>query len=258
MTLPSSPPITLQQIESEFGVSSLSAAGLAYFGRANCNMLEFLGASNNVYNFQNYQAYTYASGTYDLLSAYVTFSSGGTVSVYYDPVNNPAGLYNPAVYNWLVRGSSSGVEGYVTRQITPSPGMNEPTLNSWIPIGNIGFGASSYPPANEYGAWSVTFRNSQGTTIGSSSVSVTLYTELPERFGTSNYSDIRLKENIQKIGQIDGLNIYNFNYLNSSVKQTGVMAQELLGTKYESAVSTDANGFYKVDYSKIPDIKHLF
>jgi hypothetical protein len=32
----------------------------------------------------------------------------------------------------------------------------------------------------------------------------------------------------------------------------GVIAQNLLGTKYESALSKDKDGFYMVDYSKLP------
>jgi hypothetical protein len=34
----------------------------------------------------------------------------------------------------------------------------------------------------------------------------------------------------------------------------GVIAQELLGTKFENAVIMDKNGYYLVDYSKI-DVK---
>ena len=48
MTLPASAPISLSAIKTEFGAASLSDAGLAAFGRANCNMLEFLGQSNRV------------------------------------------------------------------------------------------------------------------------------------------------------------------------------------------------------------------
>jgi hypothetical protein len=253
MALTSSPPIDLASIQSEFSASSLSGAGLAYFGRANCNMLEFLGAASTTYNFESYQANTsgYAYGG----EAYISYSSAGTVVVYYDIANSDGG---PTTHHWLLTGSGAGVEGYVTRIVTPTYYMNEPTLNTWIPIGNISFGVSLGGPSNEYGAWYVAFRDSQGRDLGTVSHQVILYIQDPERFGTSNYSDIRLKENIQKIGQIDGLNIYNFNYLNSTTRQTGVMAQELLGTKYQSAVSIDANGFYKVDYSLIPDIKRLF
>lgn len=32
----------------------------------------------------------------------------------------------------------------------------------------------------------------------------------------------------------------------------GVLAQEILHTTHASAISTDANGYYMVDYSKLP------
>jgi len=48
MTLPVYAPISLSAIKTEFAAGSLSDAGQAAFGRANCNMLEFLGLSNRV------------------------------------------------------------------------------------------------------------------------------------------------------------------------------------------------------------------
>lgn len=69
------------------------------------------------------------------------------------------------------------------------------------------------------------------------------------------FSDIRLKENITRVGQVEGINVYTYNYLNSSELQKGVMAQELLGTKYENAVSVHESGFYQVDYDKLPTIQ---
>ena len=67
-------------------------------------------------------------------------------------------------------------------------------------------------------------------------------------------SDIRLKENIQLIkeGKDDNPNIYSFNYKkDKNTKWKGVMAQELIGTKYSDAVITDAEGFYMVDYTRL-------
>lgn len=66
-------------------------------------------------------------------------------------------------------------------------------------------------------------------------------------------SDIRLKNIIEKIGQSkNGVNIYKFTYKSdkSNTVYQGVIAQELIGTKYENALHME-NGFYKVDYSKI-------
>ena len=68
-----------------------------------------------------------------------------------------------------------------------------------------------------------------------------------------NYSDQRLKENIQLEGTVDGVNMYSWNYIwDKAVRYIGVMAQELLGTNYSYAVSTGPNGYYQVNYSTLP------
>jgi hypothetical protein len=68
-----------------------------------------------------------------------------------------------------------------------------------------------------------------------------------------NYSDERLKENIEYVETKNGLNLYKFNYIWDRVtKHIGVMAQEVLNTEYAQAVSKDSQGFYKVNYSKLP------
>jgi hypothetical protein len=63
-----------------------------------------------------------------------------------------------------------------------------------------------------------------------------------------------LKQNIQLVGNSNGLNVYEYNYNWSSEKQKGVMAQEVLETKYANAVSMHESGYYMVDYSKLPNI----
>ena len=68
-----------------------------------------------------------------------------------------------------------------------------------------------------------------------------------------NYSDERLKENIKLIGNEEGLNVYSYTYIWDNTKKfIGVLAQELLGTKYENALIKASNGYYAVDYSKLP------
>jgi hypothetical protein len=68
-------------------------------------------------------------------------------------------------------------------------------------------------------------------------------------------SDIRLKSDIQYLYNMDDIKIYSFKYLWDTVtKHIGVMAQDLIGTKYANAVATDENGYYKVDYSQLPNI----
>lgn len=67
-------------------------------------------------------------------------------------------------------------------------------------------------------------------------------------------SDIRLKENVELVGKSpSGLNIYNFSYIGEKGTYQGVMAQDLLGTPFESAVvkGTTGSEFMRVDYSKL-------
>jgi len=67
-----------------------------------------------------------------------------------------------------------------------------------------------------------------------------------------NYSDMRLKRDIEFIEERNGLNIYTFKYLWDDVKRTGVMAQEILKSKWKDAVMQDKNGYYMVDYGMLP------
>ena len=64
-------------------------------------------------------------------------------------------------------------------------------------------------------------------------------------------SDVRLKDNIKKIGtSIEGYNIYKFRYLDSTKEYIGVMAQEVKSKKPEAVMKLN-NGFYGVDYSQL-------
>ena len=64
-------------------------------------------------------------------------------------------------------------------------------------------------------------------------------------------SDVRIKDNIKKIGRsIEGYNIYKFRYNNSTQEYIGVMAQEVQRKKPE-AVAKLNNDTYMVDYSQI-------
>jgi hypothetical protein len=65
-------------------------------------------------------------------------------------------------------------------------------------------------------------------------------------------SDNKLKENIVLVGKSEkGINIYQFNYIGKEGLYEGVVAQELLGTEFESALELDLEGLYSVDYSKL-------
>lgn len=67
-----------------------------------------------------------------------------------------------------------------------------------------------------------------------------------------NYSDIRLKREIQFLENRGGINYYSFKYIWDNVRRTGVMAQEILESKWKDAVKQDKKGYYMVDYSMLP------
>ena len=68
------------------------------------------------------------------------------------------------------------------------------------------------------------------------------------------FSDMRLKDNIELLeeGTNGEPNIYSFKYKwDSKTTWSGVMAQELIGTKHADAVRVNPEGYYMVDYHKL-------
>ena len=63
-------------------------------------------------------------------------------------------------------------------------------------------------------------------------------------------SDIRVKENIEKLDTVDGINIYKFDYIDGAKDQVGVIAQEMQEKCPECVVNGE---ILKVDYSKLPE-----
>lgn len=71
-------------------------------------------------------------------------------------------------------------------------------------------------------------------------------------FCNDQKSDIQYKENVHLVGVSNsGLNVYKFNYKNEEGLYQGVIAQELIGTTFENALSLNIDGLYEVDYNKI-------
>ena len=62
-------------------------------------------------------------------------------------------------------------------------------------------------------------------------------------------SDVRVKENLEKLDTIDGINIYKFDYIDGAKDQVGVIAQEMQEKCPECVIDGD---ILKVDYSKLP------
>jgi hypothetical protein len=102
-------------------------------------------------------------------------------------------------------------------------------------------GKSSLPEAiRGIGSWF----NSAPTTGGGSS------TYDPYTGTGDEFSDIRLKKNIVKIGtRPDGLGVYEFDYIWGGPRQVGLMAHEVQDV-YPDAV-TERDGYLMVNYSKV-------
>jgi hypothetical protein len=62
----------------------------------------------------------------------------------------------------------------------------------------------------------------------------------------SIWSDRRLKDNIQLVGSIDGINMYSYNYIGDNLNRIGVMAQEV-----PWASSVHESGYLMVDPQKV-------
>jgi hypothetical protein len=72
-------------------------------------------------------------------------------------------------------------------------------------------------------------------------------------------SDVRLKENIQKVATVNGINLYSWDWNEDGKsnfpgqKPFGVLAQEIAETRPEAIVE-NADGWLMVDYAKLPEV----
>jgi hypothetical protein len=74
---------------------------------------------------------------------------------------------------------------------------------------------------------------------------------LPPPLSLPSPSDLRLKNIIEFIDCVNGINVYDFEYIDKPGEiYRGVIAQELLDTKFKEAVILE-DGYYKVDYSML-------
>lgn len=69
--------------------------------------------------------------------------------------------------------------------------------------------------------------------------------------GLSMFSDRRLKENVERVGETDiGTPIYKFNYIGQKQTHIGYMAQDLIESQPD-AVHKGEDGYFRVNYSKV-------
>jgi hypothetical protein len=70
----------------------------------------------------------------------------------------------------------------------------------------------------------------------------------------SFFSDVRLKNDVELLGAYKDVNIYRYKYVwDKDTTYVGVMAQELLESKYKDVVEMDSTGYYKVNYAKLSE-----
>ena len=70
----------------------------------------------------------------------------------------------------------------------------------------------------------------------------------------SFFSDVRLKSDIELLGAYKDVNIYRYKYVwDKNTTHVGVLAQELLESKYKYVVELDDTGYYKVNYTKLSE-----
>lgn len=134
------------------------------------------------------------------------------------------------------------------------------------PLGDFDTGTKgifgSYGQAGVGGILSNTFKNFQGGAV----TAVTKVSSVVSNFGSTFaknigtiassigkiFSDARLKENVTKIDSVNNINFYEYNYIGNEQRYVGVMAQELLQSKYYGCVELDfLTGYYKVNYTKL-------
>jgi len=145
----------------------------------------------------------------------------------------------------------------------PASGLNRPA-NSCSSVGECCRVGGQYIGQNP-GTYQCQYWGAWGCAVGNTIVETGGYCN------QSKPSDVGLKTNINYLDvTTDGLKLYSFEYkdkiktlwkdeTNESLDGVwiGVMAQDLIGTKYESALWKHKEGFYVIDYTKLPNIQKI-
>ena len=154
---------------------------------------------------------------------------------------NMAGQYAQTIGGPTVLGNSSGGSSNFNNSFNQSQGTNMGFSNGM----NMGMGVNgSTNFGNSFGS-STGQGNSSSTTIDGAGLGAGLTAIFP--------SDALLKENIKHVEQIDGINMYTWDWKDpaaSSSMNYGVIAQEVAETHPEAVVTGD-HGYLMVDYSKL-------
>jgi hypothetical protein len=177
--------------------------------------------------------------------------------------------FRPEILSSLIRDEYSRLGGMVSMGQNAAAGLGNAGMqtgqnisNQYGQIGQVQAGAAlarGQATANMWGniAGSVGLAAGLGgfgnrptpTPAGFDQMLTNVQTPLPTGIGTS---DIRLKADIEPMGERNGLAWYSYRYVwdEPGTKREGVMAQEVIET-HPDAVITHPLGFLMVDYSKL-------
>jgi hypothetical protein len=138
--------------------------------------------------------------------------------------------------NTLTKSKITGLEiVYVNRTIYD---LNVETSDIFLPVADANLGLSFIQHNGQCYGWCAFWQCS--------------FWSCSACFFCDQKSDISYKENLNLVGKSpSGINIYQFNYIGEDGLYEGIIAQELIDTKYESALSLNEEEKYVVDYSKI-------
>ena len=152
--------------------------------------------------------------------------------------------FNPAMAGLNATGAYGQIIGGPT-VLGSSSGSSSNSSNGFSNGMNVGMGMNgSTNIGNSFGS-STGQGSSNSTTIDPKTGAAVI--------GALPFSDARLKENIEHVEQIDGINMYTWDWKDaalSSPMSYGVIAQEVAETHPE-AVMTGDHGYMMVDYSKL-------
>ena len=156
--------------------------------------------------------------------------------------------FNPAMAGLNATGAYGQIIGGPTTLTQSSGGGSSSSNSSGFSNGmNVGMNT------NQSGG----FGNSAGGSSGSGSSSGWSFDPggaMTGMGGIMAASDIRLKENIKHVEQVDGVNLYTWDWKDdapvTSDMNYGVIAQDVVNS-HPDAVSTGDHGYMMVDYSKL-------
>lgn len=231
------------------GYEILNVGDNVFVWNNDTNIMEKKEIVNINYSFQNLNAYSINIETID---AFLTLEEGNS------------NTYGLITHNYDYDCRQWSCPGDPTAQYIPANTCKICNSGSW----NIYDCNNTYECCRDYfnysrgPIWSTCQWWEFGCNVGYTEV------ELQGYCNGSKPSDIGLKKNIKAIDVIDGLKLYKFEYTPEIIDlwetetgenlegiHIGVMAQDLIGTKWESALSKHEKGFYIVDYNKLPKIE---